>query len=183
MAESFRRGFVPGRHLTGAKTARSNLYPTDANLLAPLGVGDAVVLSSGYLQRYTTAAAASHLGVVKALYDSNRRPFTHTLPTRAAYLPISTAGWVDVYDDPDQTFIVECRVSIGPSDRGLIAEVNVTGMNSATGISRMHVEEATASDAAGIWRIIGLAPSELAVTAGGSTNNDIEVVAVIHLYK
>jgi len=184
MADSARRGFVPIRSQVGGSGAlRSRLYETTANLLAPLGVGDPVVLISGVVQRWTTAAASAFIGVVKGVYNSDKRPLTHNLPTRAAYLNTSTAGWVDVIDDPAAVWEVECATSIGLSNVGQMCDVNISGLNSASGISRFHIQNATADAVMNTFRIIGLSPREIASTTAGSPNNDIEVVAGIHLWR
>lgn len=185
MSDSARRGFIPIRSQVGGTGAlRTRLYETTANLLAPLGVGDPVSFISGVIQRWTTAAASAFVGVVTAVYNTDKRPLTHNLPTRAAYLNTSTAGWVQVCDDPHAVYVVECATSIGLSNIGQSVDVNVSSLNSATGISRAHIANATAAGATtpDSFRIIGLAPSEIAVTAAGSPNNDIEVTPILHIF-
>ena len=183
MSTSRRNGFVPCRSLTGGQTFRTGMYQTSTNLVRTLGIGDPIVAVSGYVQRWTTANASSFVGVVRAVYNSNKRPTTFNQPTLGPYLPASTAGWVEVYDDPHITYTVECVTSIGQSLMGLPTDVNISALTSATGISGFHLQTATASDISGNFRIIGLAPSELAVTAAGSPNNRVEVAVVLHAYN
>ena len=184
MADSFRRGFVPSRHLTGGGTFRTAHYKTNAELKAPLGTGDPVALSSGVLQRLTTALTSGFIGIVKTVYQDDGRPLTFNLPNRAVYVNTSASAMVEVYDDPDIVYTVECAVSLGQSNVGAMATVNVSSMNSATGISRAHVSLVENSgQALKVFRVMGLSPSELAVTANGSPTNDVEVIAARHLFR
>lgn len=186
MATSAKKGFVPSRHLTGGSNApRTKLYEADGNRGHTLAVGDPVRLAAGYVVRQTNASADStnYLGVVRAVYDSNKKPLTFSMPTRPPYLNTSVAGWVDVIDDPNMTYIVECATSVGPSDIGGAVWVDATVANSATGISQYTVTLTTAAGGNPQWRIIGLAPTEIASTAAGSPNNRIEVAAVAGLFK
>ncbi len=184
MSKSFRRGFVPARSQTGGGGApRSKLYPTNTDLVQPLGIGDPVCMINGYVQRWTTANASAFLGIVRACYDANKKPLTFSLPNQAPYLPASTAGWVDVMDDPDQALVIECAASVGQSMIGGFATVEISAVNTNTGISNFFAAGVTAADATGAFRVVGLAPSETATTAAGSPNNDIEVLPVLHVYK
>lgn len=186
MATSAKKGFVPSRHLNAVTGApRTKLYEADGNRAHTLAVGDPVILTAGFVVRQTNASADStnFLGVVRAVYDTNKRPLTFSMPTRPPYLNTSVAGWVDVIDDPNMTYIVECATSVGPSNIGGAVYVDATAVNSATGISQYVVTLTSAAGGNAQWRILGLAPTEIASTAAGSGNNRIEVAAVAGLFK
>lgn len=186
MATSNRKGFIPSRHLTGGSNApRTKLYEAAEARAHTLAVGDPVVLSGGFVVRQTDASADStnFLGVIRAVYDTNKRPLTFSMPTRPPYLNTSVAGWVDVIDDPTMTYIVQCATSVGPSNIGATVWVDATAVNSATGISQYVVTLTSALGGNPQWRILGLAPTEIASTAAGSSNNRIEVAPVAGLFK
>lgn len=184
MATANKRGFVPARSQAGGCGApRSKLYPTDGNQASPLFLGDPVALSSGYVVRLTTALSTSFIGIVRGVYDANKKPKTHSLPTGQNFVPASTAGWVDVMDDPDMSYVVECEVSVGQGDVGKIAVIGVTAGNSATGLSRFHIAGVTAADATSTFRIVGIAPTFDPSGTDTGAGNDVEVVAINHLLK
>lgn len=186
MATSARKGFVPSRHLSGGSNApRTKLYQAIEARAHTLSVGDPVVLSGGAVVRQTNASADStnFLGVIRAVYDSNKRPLTFSQPTRPPYLNVSVAGWVDVCDDPSMTYIVQCDTSVGPSNIGGVVWVDATAANSATGISQYIVTLSSAAGGNPQWRVIGLAPTDLVTSAAGSTNNRIEVATIAGLLK
>src|SRR3546814_7270612 len=107
MATSNKRGFVPARSQAGGCGApRSKLYPTDGNQASPIFVGDPVALSGGYIVRLTTAASVSFIGIVRGVYDSNKKPFTHRLPAGGHFIAASALGYAAVVDDPGLSFIV-----------------------------------------------------------------------------
>lgn len=172
-----RRGFEPARSLHNAGSPRTTLYPVSGDNAIIMN-GDAVCLAGGRAAVFTTALANYFVGIVKACYDSNRKPFTFAQPTRGPYMPASTGGYVEVWDDPDTTFIVESDVSVGNLMIGQMATVNVTAGVTLTGISRMHIGTIAASATDSPWRIIGLGDNEL--DRLGGANNDVEVKAVRH---
>lgn len=176
-----KRGFVPTRSITGAQTFRQSLYPVSANYGTGLFIGDPIVLSGGRAQVWTTAAAASFVGIATAFYDSNKKPLTFSQPGRGPYLPPSTGGFVSVVDDPNVTFTVELAVSAGPSVVGQVILLEASAGNTATGVSRYFAAGVTASDTSSNFRVVAISPNEL--DGLGGTGNDIEVVPIIHLYK
>lgn len=187
MATSNRRGFVPSRHLTGGTGApRSKLYIAKETRATPLAIGDAVKhdATTGGIVALTAATAdpARYIGVVRALYDTNKRPLTHNLPGTAAFLPTSVAGFADVVDDPDMTFIVECDTSVGNTNIGAAAWVVVTAMNTAAGVSKMHVTLTTVAGSPELFRIIGISPFDEAKGETGAGQR-VEVVAINGLFK
>ena len=188
MADSARRGFVPTRSLAGGGSGalRSKLYHTSANRSSPLFVGDAVSMAAaqGELIRTTSASADStnYVGIVQALYDTNKKPLQGT---GRIFLNTSVAGWVGVMDDPNAVLLVECETTIDQSRVGAVAWINVSAnsLSSATGISKTSVNLTSAAGGIPLFRIIGLAPTEVAVTADGSLNNDVEIVAIDGLFR
>lgn len=185
MAVARKRGFMPVHGVAGGSTSfRSRLYEAAEARDHALSIGEPVSLQAGYVQRCTagSAAATNFLGVIKALYNTDKRPLTHNLPTRAAYLNTSVAGWVDVYDDPHQMYEVNCVDSVGDSNIGAIAFIETSAVDSATGVTRTHVTLTSVAGTNTLFRIVGLAQSELAVTANGSPNNNINVVPIRGLY-
>jgi hypothetical protein len=177
---SNRRGFRPSRNQGGNSHLTSKRYKVDGNN-AIIMIGDAVTLTSGKAAIYATAQAANYLGIVRACYDANGKPFTHVQPGRGPYMPASTGGYVDVWDDPDMRLLVEIDEEVSGANVGFLAEVNVTAGVTATGISRQHLCQITAASGNTPFRIVGLSPEEID-GAGGSGNN-AEVVAVFHVYR
>lgn len=184
---SKRRGFVPSRHLTGGTGApRSKLYFASETRATPLAIGDAVKqdATTGGVVAMTNATAdqARYIGVVRALYDTNKRPLTHSMPTRAAFLPTSVAGFADVMDDPDMLFVVECDTSVGNTNIGQAAFIVTTAMNTAVGVSKMHVTLTTVAGSPELFRIVGISPFD-EVTGEAGANARVEVVAINGLFK
>jgi hypothetical protein len=186
MSDSQRRGFVPTRSLTGGGSGalRHKLYHTSANRSTPIFLGDAVSLSGGELIRSSTGSADStnFVGIAMGLYDTNKKPLQGT---GRIFLNTSVAGYVDVMDDPTAILTVECETCIDQSRVGAVAWLNVSAnsQSSATGISKTCVNLTSAAGGNPLFRIVGLAPGEVAVTADGSLNNQVEVVAIDGIYR
>lgn len=184
MAERAPRGFVPTRSLVGGGcgSLRHKLYHTSANRAHPLFIGDPVSMTGGEIVRTTGTSSDSttFVGVVAGLYDTNKKPLQGT---GRIFLNTSVAGYVDVMDDPNAVFLVECETTIDQSRVGAVAWVNVSAGNSATGISRYNVNLTSAAGGNALFRVVGLGPTEVAVTADGSLNNDVEVVAIDGIYR
>ena len=183
MAQNRRTGFTPSRSLAGGGSGalRSKLYHTSANRSTPLFIGDAVSMSGGEIvvTQGTSALGQSYVGIVQGVYDTNKKPLQGT---GRVYLNTSVAGWVDVMDDRNAVLEVQCETTIDQSRVGAIAWINVTAGNSATGISRQCVNLTSAAGAFPLFRIVGLAPREVATSADGSVDNLIEVIAIDGLY-
>jgi hypothetical protein len=184
MATSNKRGFVPARSQTGGSGApRSKLYSTDGNQASPLFVGDPVALTGGYIVRLTSALQTSFLGIVRGVYDSNKKPKTHSLPAGGNFIAASAVGYADVVDDPDMTFIVDCEVSVSPSAVGKTAVIGASGGNTATGISRFHIVATNGATASATFRIVGIAPTLDPSGTDTGAGQDIEVIAINHVFK
>jgi hypothetical protein len=184
MSVSRKTGFTPSRSLAGGGSGalRSKLYHTSANRGHPLFIGDPVSMTGGEIVRTTgtSSESTSFVGIVQGVYDTNKKPLQGT---GRVYLNTSVAGWVDVCDAPDAIFEVQCETSIDQSRVGAVAWVNASGGNSATGISRYTVNLTSAAGGNPLFRIVGLAPREVAVTADASLDNLVEVVAIDGLYR
>lgn len=144
-------------------------------------IGDAVCLVSGKAKAFLTANAATFLGVARGFYDSNKKPLTFTQPGRGPYNTVTGGGYVDVLDDPNQTYLIESRVSAGPSNIGMKVLINATAGVTALGISRHHGDGFTADDTSAPLLVIGVGGNEL--DGVGGTGNDVEVIAAIHVYR
>jgi hypothetical protein len=74
---------------------------------------------------------------------------------------------------------------IDQSRVGAVAWLNVSAnsQSSATGISKTCVNLTSAAGGNPLFRVVGLAPGEVAVTADGSLNNQVEVIAIDGIYR
>jgi hypothetical protein len=181
-----RRGLVASRTLEGEPPNRTKLYPTLGGNAAAVYKGDLVFLdTTGRIQVFTgtSAAAPAPIGVVAAIYNSNKRPFTHNLPSTPLNIPVSTAGFAAVHDDPDTVFVIEADASLQPQDVGKYATVSAGPANTAAGTSGMVLvyTEVTGTSVGHPLTIVGLAPNELDELGG--TSNDVEVVISNHHFR
>jgi len=188
MSDANPRGFTPARRLDGQPPARAKLYPTGGRNRAQIYRGDVVYLdTNGELQRvdFSPASATQRglLGVVQAVYNENKRPFTHNLPATGHYIAASTTGFAAVVDDPDCVFIVELESPCTNAAVGQWCNVTANAPNTAAGYSRLRVADVTATSIGHPFKILGLAYTELAVTAAGSNNNDVEVIITNHMWR
>ena len=181
------RGFVPLRSLHGHTSFVTRQYPVSSNNPTTIFPGDPVTLNaSGNVIRITTSAVSVNappvLGVVAAVLNSDRRPQTFTQPTRGPYLPASTAGFVDVYDDPDMTFLVNADSAASQNDIGRFVRVTAGAPNTAAGISgfSLLMVQATGSSVGHRFRILALGPNE---DRTFSANNDMEVMIADHEWR
>jgi hypothetical protein len=89
------RGLVPSRRLDGQVPGRVKLYETGGRNAAAIYKGDPVYLdTNGEIQVMTgtSAGAPALLGVVAQIYNSNKRPLTHNLPSTPHRIDASTAA-------------------------------------------------------------------------------------------
>ena len=195
MATNNPRGFVPSRHLSGRIDFAHNQYRVSANNPKAIFIGDAVELFSDGKVRVIDASAATAneravLGVVRSVYDSNARPKTHSLPGTGQFIDGSTAGYVDVVDDPDVIFLVSTDATADQSMVGSFVNVTAKAPVSSNGISGMHLKLSTVavSAQAGLrFQIMGVAPNETATggigDGGFSLNQDLEVRISKHMWR
>lgn len=182
-----KRGFVPLRTLDGKVSFPTRQYAVSANNPTPIYPGDPVTLNQqGHVIRVDTSGVSANepavLGIVAQVLDSNRKPQTHTQPSRGPFLPVSTAGFVDVYDNPDTTFLVNADSAINQSDVGQFVRVTAGSPNTAAGISGFSIKmvDTTASAVGSRFRILALGPNE---DRSGSANNDAEVMIADHEWR
>src|SRR6185369_3864813 len=164
------RGFVPTRKAGGNPPAAANRYPTGSNR-AQIFIGDAVFLDANrkiqVFNQQTSANAPAVLGVVVGLYTSTGRPGTHNA---AKPIAVSAAGFIDVIDDPDAFFEVQCIASVGPSQIGQFAQ------------STYMINDTTVVTAAGhAFQVYSLSPREL--DGLGGPNNKVIVRISNHVFR
>lgn len=189
------RGFVPTRHLGGSVNFRTNRYSVSANNPTSIMVGKAVYLESdGHVRVVRTSGGSVNergvLGVVRSIYNSSNRPLTHNLPSTANILPASTAGYVDVIDDPDVVFLVDADASATQANIGQYVRVTAGSDITAAGIPgwSVRIADATASSVGHKFMIVGLGPNETLDTVGegafqGLDNPDVEVIISDHHFR
>lgn len=181
-------GFKPARHLGGENCFRTNQYKVNASNDVALFAGDAVVLSSGAVTAVTANGDSPVLGVIAALYDSNKRPLTHSQPTNGPYLAASTAGYVDVFDDPRIVYDVVANSACSDLDIGQIGTVVADASGSpALGQSAQKmnassiVAETTANSDTLAFKMIGLSKRNTSETY--SDGQEIEVIINNHTFN
>ena len=189
------RGFVPLRHLNGNVSFQTRRYFVTASHESRLFPGDPVKLVDGSIRRVNTSAVGSALeppvlGVIRTLYNSTGRPLTFNQPTAGPSLDASTAGYADIYDDPDITFLVNATTSVSANQMGQFVRTTAATANTAAGISGFRIEstDTTASAVSHRWQIIGVSPEHrigLATEQGfeGVSATDVEVKIADHLFR
>ena len=188
------RGFVPLRSLGGPVSFTTRRYRVSSGNTTSIFPGDAVrLLADGQVRRVRTSAATvaelGVLGVVRNVLNSNGRPLTFSQPTNGPFLNASTAGYVDVYDDPDIVYQVNGTTSASAAYMGRFCRVTAATYNSAAGISGLRIETAdvTSSAVGHQFQIIGIAPSErigsLTVDGESVSSADLEVRIANHTYR
>lgn len=199
------RGFRAVRHINGNNCFQTKTFVVDDNNPKPIYQQHLVVLSSGRVAEATSTGTDPILGVVKALYqDTTRvsgatgsvgqflnRPLTHNLPTTGNFLPASTAGYADVYIDPD--IIYEAAASGGFSDNNIGQAGTITATGSgrdSTGISLMQVDSGTfvaaaSANATDPLRFVGLAQSDMppVSTSAYTSGQLVEVMIRNHIFR
>jgi len=190
------RGFHAMISLHGDYEPHTHRYKVSADNAAAIFAGDPVVLNAGGgVQSWRTAdasAVASQrglLGVVKAVYDSNGKPLTHSQPTNGPFLDASTEGWVDVIIDPDVVYSVNASASASREMIGGYVPMAVGVDNSAAGISGIGINLGGAvASATGdeVFQVIDVSPVELNqpdLIGGAGANNDVLVRIADHMFR
>jgi hypothetical protein len=196
MATDNRMGFQPARHLTGGQIRTRRYFVSTTAQAIAIGDavrfnpnGDGVVAISG-----DSTPVVPVLGAVVACYDTNNKPLTFSQPTRGPYLQATVGGFVDVVDDPNVTFIVQCDGTVQPNHVGRFVSVTaaVNVLNTAAGTSQMQVRISTVDTSVRQFQIIGIAPNEDAglgsilnrgaFDVGGGVNTDVEVRIAAHAF-
>lgn len=186
-------GFHFSRDLGGASHPKTGSYQVDNGNPKPIFIGQAVTLSSGKVVEHTSTSTTPVLGVVRAVYSSTKnRPLTHNLPSTGNYIPASTAGFVDVMDDPRTVFRVVADAGVSAGNIGHLCDITASPSgNTTTGVSNMKISSTTfaAQTSANVktlpFRVVGLHPSEVAPAGSGYSGNAlyIEVVVNDHLFN
>ena len=180
------RGFIECRRLGGSNSPVTRRRKVKANGVAGSHQkfpGDPVVLVSGnsvaVLVNATTASLPV-LGVIRAVYDSTGKPLTHSLPSGGNFIPSSTAGWVDVNEDPAQTYIVNADATVLSTYIGQYVDVTANSPNTAAGRSGYQIDISSAVNTitanAVPFQIIGLGYEALDGNFGNPDSHDVEVI-------
>lgn len=164
------RGLWAIRHLSGANVPVRR-YAVDASNSTAVYRGDLVKIEAdGNVAPAETGAGASVIGVVAGCYDANKKPLT--------YLPATTAGYVDVWDDPDTIFGIQADGATAQTDIGATKD-HVAGAGSTlTGISAHELDsDGTEQNQ---LKIIGKVDTP---DNDWGANVDVEVLIVEHHYR
>ncbi len=161
-------GFKPCRNITGGTfnpTTVRHRVDGASGVQRAIFTGDAVVVASG---NTVTPVACSvdnaqiTLGVVMQCLDANQKPLVFSQPIRGPYLPAGTSGFVDVYIDNSNTYIVATDASATPvvMNRfvGYAADASAGATNLAVGRSAFAVTMTSATQAMSLthpWRVVG----------------------------
>jgi hypothetical protein len=190
------RGFVEHRHQHGNVNPATRLRRVKANGTSGSHqkfAGDPVALVSGNtvarIPAAATAAALPVLGVIRAVYQDgtypHQRPLTHALPNGGQFLAASTAGWVDVNEDPHQTYLVNTDATVVSTLVGQFVDVTANSPTTAAGRSGFTLEVATGSNTAAAtvpFQVVGIGANNLDGIIGGENNQDVEVIIARHAW-
>lgn len=188
------RGFVEHKSLSGSVCPRTKRYKVKADGVSGAFQkypGDPVVLVSGQtVARIPTAGTAASLpilGVIRSVLNSNGRPFTFNQPSVGGpYIPASTAGFVEVNIDPDQTYLVNSDATVTSTLIGQFVMVTANTPNTAAGRSGMSIEVATGNNTANrtlAFQVIGIGDNNLDGVIEGEGNQDVEVIISDHIFR
>lgn len=164
-----RIGFTPSREPAQGFVRK---LPAAASTNQSIAKGDAVAYLNGVIVPCTAGQdpGLKGYGVVLAVYTTAGRPLTF-LNTKI--IASGGVGMVDVCWNPDQTYIVQCIASVGPSNMGKNVTIDVSASNSLTGLSGMSVTIPASASVNDLFKVINFSPFELAGVGG--TNNGVEV--------
>ena len=184
------RGLVPHRHLHGMVSFRTGRYIVSANNPTAMFIGDPVELGAdGHVRVIDTSAPSANergiLGVVRSVYDSNQRPLTHSLPATGQFLDGSTAGFVDVVDDPDVVYLINSDTTAVQADIGQYVRVTAGSANSVVGISgfSLRMADVTASSVGHRFMIVRTGSNELDGVDSFTDQRDLEVIISDHHFR
>lgn len=189
------RGFVEYRHLMGHVSPLTKRYRVKANAISGANQkfkGDPVTLVSGHsvavFNAGGSAASIAPIGIIRAVYNSDGRPFTHNAPSGGAFIPASTAGWVEVNVDPFQTYLVNSDATLASTQIGQFVGVTANAVSTAAGRSGFSIALAGAANTATNalpFQIISISDFERdSLTSdgivAGEANQDVEVRIAVH---
>lgn len=181
------RGFVEHRNLSGRVAPITRMRRVKADGVSGSHQkfpGDPVVLVSGNTVARIPAAGTAQslpiLGIIRAVLDTNKRPLTFNQPSVGGpFLPASTAGWVQVNEDPHQTYIANCDSSLLSTHIGQYFDVTAGSANTAAGRSGMSIEIATGINTAkntAAFQVVEIAPNNLDGFVSTDNNQDAEII-------
>lgn len=179
-----RNGFTPSRSINMDYVRR---MPASAGGNLPICKGDAVYSLNGVLTACTAGTNAGNpigYGVVLACYTTAGRPFTFQTTKLIAS---GTPGMVDVLFDPNQTYVVRCKSSVGPSSLGRNVSIDMSGgaVNATIGLSGQCVDVVASASTTDYFKLINISPFDEVLGGGqyngtstgtlGSANQGVEV--------
>lgn len=187
-------GFAPVRNMAAGGDLPTRLYRVTATgNTQGLFIGDPVRFNSsglGVVRLSANALANTRcLGVVAQMFDENGRPLTFSQPTRGPFLPSGTAGWAEVYDSQQITFICQADASAAETLIGQYVSLTATsnGGNTAAGTSIIQLAVGSADTSVKTFQVLGVAPTESRGlgsvannTAWGNASIDLEVRIALH---
>lgn len=190
------RGFVEHRNLGGrvAPMTRIRRVKADGNSGAHQKfAGDPVVLVSGNtvarIAAAATAAALPVVGVIRSVLQDGTypqiRPRTFSLPQNGNFIPASTAGWVEVNEDPHQTYLVNTDATVTSTLIGQFVDVTANDPTTAAGRSGFTIEVATGTNTAANtapFQVVQIGFNNLDGITGGENNQDVEVIIAQHTF-
>lgn len=189
MAKHNPRGFVPTRTLDGRIDFRTQLRATNGNNGAHIFPGDLVTMTTaGSIDRWpgTNDATQKPIGVARAVYNTNKRPFTFSQPDNGPFLPASTAGFVDVIEDPDVIYTIHMTTSAGVVDSLMDYFAASAGSpTSAAGRSGFLMDAAATTQPSDSHplQLLAVSTNELDSPAAGVSANDVEVRIAHHRFQ
>lgn len=188
-----KRGFVETRTLGGTNSTVTRRRRVKADGVSGSGQkfpGSPVVLVSGNsvaLCVNATTASLPVLGVIRAVYDTNGKPLTHSLPNSGNFIPASTAGWVDVNEDPNQIYMVNADATVVSTLMGQFVDVTVAAHNTAAGRSGYQINVGsgvnTITANATPFQVVALGIEALDGSFGNPDSRDVEVIMAQHIWN
>ena len=97
----------------------------------------------------------------------------------------SVAGWVEVNEDPHQTYLVNTDATVVSTLIGQFVDITANTPNTAAGRSGFSIEVATGTNTAGAtvpFQVVGIGPDNLDGIIGGENNQDVEVIIADHIW-
>jgi hypothetical protein len=168
---------LPYRHLDGSTQIPVNPYGVDASNATAIFLNDFMIAEAdGYVAPYTGTGGGNLLGVCAGVQGGYS-----DLSTR--YLAASTAGTVDVVDDPDVIFICQeddAGTALTVAARGANCDVLATAGSTTTGVSAHEIDRSSVTSATAQLRLMSLVNRD--DNAYGDSA-DWEVVINEHAYK
>ncbi len=164
------RGFRAVRHLSGA-IPPTRRYSIDSSNATAIFRGDLVKIEAdGNIACAGAGDGTAVIGAVASCYDSNKKP--------VSYIPASTAGYADVWDDPDTIFAVQADGNTAREDIGATKDHVTASGNTLTGVSSHELD----SDGSGQNQLKIIGKVDVPGNEWG-TNAEVEVIIVEHHYR